>query len=71
MTDVERLKRLGHRHKQLRQETEQLKPELHEVMRAARATGMTYREIMELSGYQTVQQVRTICGAVNPHEGGE
>jgi len=60
---VERLKQLGQRYKQLNQEMEQIKPDLHDAMRAARAAGMTYREIMELSGYKTIQQVRTICGA--------
>jgi len=30
-------------------------------MRAARVAGATYREIMERSGYRTIQQVREIC----------
>jgi hypothetical protein len=55
------LDRLGRRHKQLRQQLEDLKPELHEAMRAERAGEVTYREIMERSGYHTIQQVREIC----------
>jgi hypothetical protein len=55
------LDRLGRRHKQLRQQLESLLPELHEAMRAERAAEVTLREIMERSGYRTIQQVREIC----------
>jgi hypothetical protein len=55
------LDRLGRRHKQHRQQGETLFPELHAAMRAARAANLTYREIMERSGYRTIQQVREIC----------
>lgn len=55
------LDRLGRRHKQLRQQLAELLPALQEAMRAERAADVTYREIMERSGYQTIQQVREIC----------
>lgn len=53
---------LGKRHKRLLRELEEIKPALHEAMRAARAAGMTQREVQEKSGYKTIQQVRTITG---------
>lgn len=59
MTDLEKL---GNRHKKLLAELEELKPKLHEAMRAARQEQLTQREIMEKSGYKTIQQVRTITG---------
>lgn len=62
----EDLTRLGKRYRQLREQTEATKPDLHTAMRAAREAGLTYREIMELSGYLTIQQVRVIC---NPDHG--
>lgn len=56
------LDKLGARHKKLLAELDELKPKLHEAMRTERATGMTQREIMEKSGYKTIQQVRVITG---------
>ncbi len=58
------LDRLGSRHKKLLAELEELKPKLHAAMRDARTQGMTQREIMERSGYKTIQQVRVITGEV-------
>lgn len=53
---------LGRKHKRLLRELEELKPALHDAMRRERATGATQREIMERSGYKTIQQVRVITG---------
>lgn len=60
---TQELKRLGDRHRRARQQIAEVKPELHAAMRAARAAGLAWREIAELAGYDTIQQVRVICGA--------
>jgi hypothetical protein len=61
---------LGTRHKQLLHNLDEIKPLLHNAMRAAWAerdqTGITQREIMEQSGYKTIQQVRVILGLAKP-----
>lgn len=56
------LDRLGQRHKQLLRELEELKPTLHEAMRAERLAGATQNDIRERSGYKTIQQVRIHTG---------
>lgn len=56
------LDRLGTRHRKLIAELEAIKGPLHEAMREARAASVTQREIMERSGYKTIQQVRVILG---------
>ena len=53
---------LGKRHKRLLRELEELKPQLHEAIRAERAAGVKQRELMERSGYKTIQQIRVITG---------
>lgn len=65
------LDKLGARHKELLAELDELKPKLHEAMRAERAKLgpdgkhlVTQREVMELSGYKTIHQVRVILGEV-------
>lgn len=66
---MEELDRLGSRKKKLDIELDEMKPKLHEAMRAARAAGATQREVMERSGYKTIQQVRVILGEVkSPQE---
>ena len=60
---------LGTRHKALLRELEDLKPKLHAAMRAGRHAGMTQRELMERSGYKTIQQVRSITGEANAATG--
>lgn len=59
MTDLDDL---GKKHKRLLRELDELKPALHEAMRKERTAGATQREIMERSGYKTIQQVRVITG---------
>ncbi len=66
---VNELDKLGTRHKKLLAEIEELKPKLHDAMRAERAKLdadgkhlVSQREIMERSGYKTIQQVRVITG---------
>lgn len=54
------LDRLGRRHKQLRDQLDELIPKLHQAMRREREAGATLTDIMVRSGYQTIQQVRTI-----------
>lgn len=56
------LDRLGARHKKLLSELEELKPQLKDAIRAARADGMKQNEIMQRSGYKTIQQIRVITG---------
>ncbi len=63
------LDKLGARHKRLLAEIEELKPKLHEAMRAERAKLgpdgkhlVSQREVMERSGYKTIKQVRVITG---------
>lgn len=51
---------LGKKHKRLLRELEELKPQLHEAIRAERAAGVTLQGIQERSGYKTIQQIRTI-----------
>jgi hypothetical protein len=58
---MEELDRLGRRHKQLRTQLDELRPQLHAAIRAARAAGATYAELMDRSGYRTIQQIREIC----------
>lgn len=62
MSHVNELDRLGNRHKELLRELEELKPALHEAMRAERLAGATQNEIRERSGYKTIQQVRIHTG---------
>lgn len=68
---MDELDRLGGRHKKLLAELEELKPRLQAAMRAERAKVgpdgkrlVSQREIMERSGYKTIQQVRVILGEV-------
>lgn len=56
------LDRLGARHKKLLTELEELKPQLHAAIRAERAAKVSQVEIMQRSGYKTVQQIRVITG---------
>jgi hypothetical protein len=63
---VSELDELGQRHRDLLRELEEIKPQLHDAMRAERATGATQNDIRERSGYKTIQQVRVILGEVKP-----
>lgn len=56
------LDRLGQRHKELLRELDELKPALHDAIRAERAAGATQNDVRERSGYKTVQQIRVITG---------
>lgn len=56
------LDELGRKHKRILRELEELKPALHDAIRRERAAGATQREVMERSGYKTIQQVRVITG---------
>jgi AmiR/NasT family two-component response regulator len=53
---------LGKKHRRLLRELEELKPQLHEAIRTERAAGTKQRELMERSGYKTIQQIRVITG---------
>lgn len=66
---TEDLDRLGARHAALIQELEELKPELHEAIRAERAAGATQGDLARRSGYKTVQQIRVITGEAKPAAG--
>lgn len=55
-----KLDELGRRYKKLVAELEALKPQLHDEIRRERAAGVSQRELMERSGYKTIQQIRTI-----------
>ncbi len=59
---MEELDKLGARHRELLDELAALKVPLHDAMLAARAAGATQREVMQRSGYRTIQQVRVILG---------
>jgi hypothetical protein len=68
---VSTLDELGNRHKELQAELEELKPKLHAAMRKERAKMSkdgkhqhTQSDIMQRSGYKTIQQVRVILGEV-------
>lgn len=62
MTDaLDRLDRHGRRHKQLRRQADELKPDLHAAIYDAREdAGLKWREIAERAGFNTIQQVRDI-----------
>lgn len=53
---------LGDQHKRLLRELDELKPLLHEAIRTERAAKVPQRELMERSGYKTIQQIRVITG---------
>lgn len=65
------LDELGARHKELLAELEELKPKLHAAMRKERAklgkdgkSTATQADIMQRSGYKTIQQVRVVLGEI-------
>lgn len=62
------LDELGKRHKRIQREMEELRPLLHAAIRAERAAGVLQRELMERSGYKTIQQIRTITGEAKGKE---
>jgi hypothetical protein len=53
---------LGKKHKRLLRELEELKGPLDDAIRAERAAGISQRELVERSGYKTIQTIRTITG---------
>jgi hypothetical protein len=59
---AEDLDQLGARHKELLRELAELKPKLHAAIRAARAAKVSQVDLMQRSGYRTVQQIRVITG---------
>lgn len=60
MTDLDAL---GTRHRALQEELAALRAELTDAIRAERERGATYVDLMNRSGYQSVETIRQI---VNP-----
>lgn len=68
---TEDLDQLGARHKELIRELAELKPKLHAAIRAARAAKASQVDLMQRSGYKTVQQIRVITGEAQRAERGK
>lgn len=60
MTDLDTL---GKRHRRLQTELAEVREQLADAIRAERATGATYVDLMNRSGYTSIETVRQI---VNP-----
>jgi hypothetical protein len=58
--DTTRLAQLGRKHKRLRAELAELRPELAEEIRAAHAAKVPQVELVDITGY-TRDQIRQIC----------
>jgi hypothetical protein len=67
---------LGRRHKKLLADLEALQPQLAEAIRAERAAGATYADLMARSGYKSIETIRQIVkpserNAINKRRRGE
>jgi hypothetical protein len=51
---------LGKRHKKLLADMDALVPQLAEAIRAERAAGATYADLMTRSGYRSIETIRQI-----------